>query len=87
MNRGIQWALVLISVAVLFLSGLSYQAVQQIRESRERAVCITEQTGPFFGHVSAALVELNDDGTLTAETATALRDDAATLDQLNERCP
>ena len=87
MNRGVQWALLCISAAVLALSWLSYQSVQQLRESRERAVCITEETGPFFGHVSGALVQLNDDGSLTPQIAAELRADAETLSRLNEVCP
>lgn len=95
-----QSAMATLTVAVIILSFLSWQAAQNAEsaaedaavaaeaaaQARTRAECITERTGPFFAHVSSALVELNDDGNLSAATAAALRADAEALVNVNAEC-
>lgn len=102
-HDGFRWlrtTLLLLSLAALVLSFLSWRAataaksaaddaataVHQLAVSRERAECVTLLTGPFFAHVSRALVELDAAGGLTDATAASLADDAETLGRLNEAC-
>lgn len=63
------------------------ETVQGQDAARDRSLCITDTTAPFFEAVALALVELDDSGTLTALTSRKLTDSADDLATVNERCP